>query len=46
MLHLMSAADFVQRNERAVSFQLAKQRLMYCSSRRTLSKLPHRIACA
>ena len=46
MLRLIRWADLVQRKGLAFSFQLARNRVMACSKRATLSKLPRRMACA
>ena len=42
----MAAADLVQRNGLAFWFQRSSQRMIACSSRRVLSKLPRRMAWA
>src|SRR5215470_15023785 len=44
MLRLISTADLVQRKGLALSFQWLSQFMMAASRRRTLSKLPRRIA--
>lgn len=44
MLRLISAADLVQRKGLALSFQWLSQFMIAASRRRTLSKLPRRIA--
>jgi len=46
LLHLICAADWVQRSGQALSFQFVTQRVMASFSRRTLSELPRRMVCS